>query len=254
VDESTDAVVSSGTGTSGTFTTPDTVASGQGVAMVCTFTNEVKNPKIEVVKHASGTPAKAGDPITYTFTVTNTGNRPLTGVAVTDPLLGATAITCADTTLAVGAATTCTAASAYTVKQSDVEAGTVANTASVAATPPVGEGPAGSVTDTDTATVTIARTPMLKIVKSATGSPYVSGDQITYGFTVSNTGNVAVTGVAISDPLLSGVTCAATSLAPGASTTCTASAYPVTGADVTWAPCPPRRRTPARPRRTPTST
>ncbi len=232
VDEADDSVIASGTGATGTFTTPDTVATGQGAALACTFTNEVKNPGIEITKNASGSPTRAGDTISYSFTVTNTGNRPLTGIAVTDPLLGSTPITCAATSLAPGASTTCTPASAYTVLQSDVETGSVANTASVAATPPSGEGAAGSVTDTDSRTVTIPRTPMLKIVKAAGGSPYVAGDTITYTFTVTNTGNVVVTGVGVDDPKLSGVTCTPTTLAPGAGASCTADAYTVTAADV----------------------
>jgi uncharacterized repeat protein (TIGR01451 family) len=232
VNDDTDAVIASGSGASGSFTTPNTIATGQGVPIVCTFRNEVKSPRIEITKNASGNPTKAGDHITYSFTVTNTGNRPLTGVTVTDPLLGAATITCAGTSLAAGASTTCTASADYVVTQANVEAGSVVNTATVVATPPTGEGAAGSVSDTDGKTVTIDRTPRLKLVKTASGSPFAVGDQITYGFTVTNTGNVQVTSVGVSDPRLSGVTCAVTTLAPGDSTTCSAPAYSVAAADV----------------------
>ena len=232
VDTSTSSVLASGSGTSLTLTPPATGSDGKGADITCTFTNEAKAAAISLTKHASGTPTKAGDQIAYSFTVTNTGNRPLTGVTVTDPMLSSATITCAATALAVGESTTCAASPAYTVTQADVEAGKVANSASVAATPPTGEGAAGSITATDSKTVTIARTAQLKIVKTATGSPFAAGDQITYGFTLTNTGNVEVTGIGVSDPLVS-ATCVDTVLAPGASTTCSAPAYTVTPADVT---------------------
>ncbi|PKQ22848.1 MAG: hypothetical protein CVT65_11160, partial [Actinobacteria bacterium HGW-Actinobacteria-5] len=234
VDADTGTVLSggSGSGTSVALTIPATGSDGKGINITCTFTNEAKDAAISLAKHASGTPTKAGDQITYSFTVTNTGNRPLTGVTVTDPMLSAATITCASTSLDVGASTTCSASPAYTVTQADVEAGKVANSASVAASPPTGEGAAGSVTATDTKTVTIGRSAQLKLVKTASGSPFVAGDQISYGFTLTNTGNVEVSDVQVTDALLSGITCTDTVLAPGASTTCAGSPYTVTAADV----------------------
>ena len=48
---------------------------------------------------------------------------------------------------------------------------------------------------------------------------------------VTNTGNVTLTGVVVDDPKVGTVTCPVTTLAPGASTTCTAT-YTLTQADV----------------------
>ncbi|MEE8523415.1 MAG: hypothetical protein V3T72_05750, partial [Thermoanaerobaculia bacterium] len=61
------------------------------------------------------------------------------------------------------------------------------------------------------------------------------GDVIDYRFDVTNTGGATLTGVTVSDPLVASVSCPGghpiPSLAPGASTTCTA-AYAITQADV----------------------
>jgi len=190
-----------------------------------------KAASIKLTKTASGSPVKSGDTISYDFTVKNTGDYDLSDVALTDNLLSN--VSCPRTTLAAGATMTCSADD-YTVKQADVEAGKVVNTASVVATPPAGAGSAGSITSTDKATVNIAQTPQLKIVKTLlTGNPFKAGDQLTYGFTVTNTGNIQATGVGVNDSLLSGESCSPTTLAPGASASCTASAYTVTAADVT---------------------
>src|SRR6185437_15141623 len=58
------------------------------------------------------------------------------------------------------------------------------------------------------------------------------GDTILWSFDVTNTGRVTLTGVTVSDTRAGPVTCQATTLAPGASTTCTSTApYLITAAD-----------------------
>jgi uncharacterized repeat protein (TIGR01451 family) len=79
----------------------------------------------------------------------------------------------------------------------------------------------------------------LAIVKSADKSSVSTvGQVITYSFLVTNTGNVTMSNVVVDDTqlkpavaLTSGPTCPVTTLAPGASTTCTAT-YTVTQADL----------------------
>jgi uncharacterized repeat protein (TIGR01451 family) len=58
------------------------------------------------------------------------------------------------------------------------------------------------------------------------------GDQVNYTFVVTNTGNVTLDGISVSDPMLTGVTCPAATLAPAESMTCTADPYTVTEQDV----------------------
>ncbi|MFT3860586.1 GEVED domain-containing protein [Micropruina sp.] len=182
-------------------------------------------PGLTLHKQA-GTPSgnSAGDTIEYTFLVANSGNVTLTAITVTDVKVGE--VTCPGTELEPGDSMTCTAT--YTLTQADVDAGTVVNTASVTGTPPTGE----PVTTDDTVTTPIEQTPAISLVKSADVTGKVSqGDQINYTFLVTNTGNTTLTDVTLSDPMLSGVSCPADSLAPGESTTCTADAYTVTRAD-----------------------
>ena len=87
--------------------------------------------------------------------------------------------------------------------------------------------------NTDSETVTASQDPALSIDKTITsGSPYDSvGDVISYGYTVTNSGNVSLTGpVTVSDDKAT-VTCPAGGLAPGGFITCTAS-HVVTQADL----------------------
>ncbi len=161
-------------------------------------------PSIEVVKTgALADDAVAGDAVTYSFTVTNTGNVTLTGVGLSDPLLGGnvalTGWTGAVGTLAPGASVTATRS--YTLTQANVDAGSIANTATATGTPPTG----AAVTGADTVTVDLAPAPELTVVKTGSlDDDAVEGDTVTYSFTVTNTGNVTLTGVGLNDPLLGG--------------------------------------------------
>lgn len=179
--------------------------------------------------------ADPGETIDYSFALRNTGTVTLTGVAVSDPRAGA--VSCPATSLAPDAAMTCTADAAYPVTQADIVAGGVTNTATATGTPPAGVPPITDPTDTvDTPTAVAG--PGLHLTKTATltdanGDGLADvGETIRYAFTLLNTGNITLTGVSVADPKAGPVTCAATTVAPGQTTTCTAAPYRVTDADV----------------------
>ncbi len=174
----------------------------------------------------------AGDSIVYTLSAENTGNVTLTDVTVTDPLLGGE-VDCAATTLAPGRSTACDPVT-YVLTQADVEAGEVVNTARVVASPPLGD----DVDDTAGTRTPVDREPVLELDKRA-GDVQVgadgridAGDTIAYSFTVLNRGNVALTDVTVTDPLVGAVTCPTTPVEPGRSVDCTADPYVLTQADV----------------------
>ncbi len=211
-------------------------------------TSSLPSPAVSVEKTATVAPAgdqnavKVGDTIQYTYAVTNIGNVDLASVVVSDPSAGT--ITCptpAPPGLAPGAAETCTATGVYTVTQSDVDAGAVTDTATAIGTDDAGDVSAPS--NPSTATVlTVTGNASVSIAKSATVSPVADqsavnvGDAIQYSYTVTNTGNITLTSVVVSDPTAGSVSCATPAppgLAPGASETCTAdSPYTVAQADV----------------------
>jgi len=68
-------------------------------------------------------------------------------------------------TLAPAASETCTATTAHTISQADVDAGVVNNTATAQATPPGGPPIASGPSSTSTP---VNQSPMITIVKSAT--------------------------------------------------------------------------------------
>jgi hypothetical protein len=182
-------------------------------------------PGIELKKSAFPTAYDAaGETITYSYLVANTGNVTLHGVTVADDRLGT--ITCPATQLAPGKSMTCEAA--YAVTQADVDAGQVANSAVVTGQPPTGPPVAGG----DTAVVTAVHLPGIDLDKTAFPARYTkSGERIAYAYTVTNTGNVTLHGVTVADDRLGTVACPLSELAPRASMTCEA-VYQVTQADV----------------------
>ncbi len=185
------------------------------------------NPAIDLEKTVSGPePLMAGDVISYSFVVTNAGDTTLTNVTVTDPLPDLSAIACPDTTLAPAAVMTCTAT--YTVTPADVASGFVANTATVTGDPPT---PLAQVSAQDSATIPPEQLRRIELEKTASAPD--SNGEVTYSFEVTNTGNVTLSSVTVTDPLpgLSTISCPGTTLAPTISMTRTAT-YPLTQADV----------------------
>ena len=230
--------------TTNTATATGSSPAGTPVQAQDDWTVTVIDPAITIDK--SG--ILAGDTITYTFLVTNTGDVALDAVGVTDPLPGLGPITCDATTtlgalfagnstgsLDAGDAVECTAL--YTVDQTDIDAGQVDNTATVTGTPPVGP----DVDATDPATVSIQQTPEIEIVKDGTldiGADGIAtpGDVISYTFDVTNLGNVTLNGVTVTDPLITDIDCGGGdnvigTMAPTATVQCTGT-YLITQVDI----------------------
>src|SRR5690625_5254058 len=194
------------------------------------ITPVTQNPGIELDKAVTNTgPYELGADIEYSFTVTNTGDVTLTDVVVNDPLLGG-AVSCSPDTLAPSAAATC-GPGTYTITQADVDNGGVTNTATA-----TGKDPSDNdVTDSDSTSTELDRHPDIELVKEviSTGD-YGLDDEIEYRITATNTGNVTLFDVEISDPLLGALDCNPSqpaALAPGDELVCEGS-YTVTQDDV----------------------
>jgi uncharacterized repeat protein (TIGR01451 family) len=92
-----------------------------------------------------------------------------------------------------------TATATYILTQDDVNAGTVQNTGTAHGTPPGGS----AVTAEDTATVTVPSAPAITLTKTGSldaGSKGAAGDTARYAFSVTNTGNVTLHDVTVTDP------------------------------------------------------
>ena len=153
--------------------------------------------------------AEAGETIMYVFSVANMGTVELTDVIVTDPMVS---VLGGPISLAIGAIDTTTFTAIYTITQDDIDNGFVENQALV-----VGIGPDGiTVSDLsdhssyleNNPTVTVfCYEPSISLVKTGefndengNGASEV-GETISYSFIVTNTGDVALYDVMITDPL-----------------------------------------------------
>lgn len=210
---------------------------------VITRTPDILLNKVGTLNTGANGRADAGDTISYAFTITNAGQVTLTDISLTDILGGITILPSPTTkiaTLAPGAVDSTTFTGTYTLKQSDIDAGTFSNTATATGYPPIGS-PVSS-TDTDTQTGLSVPSLLLDKVITSGGTYNHAGAVIYYKYTITNNGNVALTGnsspdgyFTITDNRINGgaaFACGtATTLAIDASITCTHS-YTVTQADI----------------------
>ena len=194
--------------------------------------------------------------VTYSFVVTNNGGTALTSVGVTDTFTAPATdvvptISCPGTTLASGASMTCAACMRRWSPTSTAVRSTTPPRPPARRRPsaPITSAPSSaSVTATKSAGLTVTKTPAPTAVTTL-------GQVVTYTFHVTNSGNVTVNSIAVSDaqtapagPLTTAPSCPVTTLAPGASTDCTAT-YTVTQADLDNSTIKDRPPRPARIRR-----
>ncbi|WP_425562596.1 DUF7507 domain-containing protein, partial [Marinicella pacifica] len=165
------------------------VAGGPSLTVVKSMTNHDDVDGNSVVS--------VGDILTYTIVATNNGNVTLNNVVVTDTLINPSTITC--TTVAPG--DNCQLQGTYTVTQADVDNGQIINTGTGDSdeTPPVD----------DDHTVVVTSNPALETVKSLTNNAdednsgtVTVGDTLTFTIVVTNTGDVTLTQVTVTDNMI----------------------------------------------------
>lgn len=178
-----------------------------GADFTCVFTNLKLLPSYSVSKAQTSGPSPvvaAGNVISYTITVVNTGNQALTGLAIaSDSMLtpvGTVLLTPAyasgdansNSILDVGETWTYTVS--YTVTQAVMDAGgNLSNSVSVTTNE------AGLVR-ASSSTTAISVLPGLTVVKTAsTAGPVSAGQVITYTYKIKNTGNITIQGVGVSE-------------------------------------------------------
>jgi hypothetical protein len=142
--------------------------------------------------------------LTYTITIANTGNIPLTSPAITDTLSDGAALTLTSgPTLTSGDAAplnsldvseTWIYTATYAVTQAKINIG---NTITNQATFATAQAP---LVTSNIVSTTITRNPQLTILKTpSTSGPVGVGASIVYTFKVTNTGNVTMTNVLVTD-------------------------------------------------------
>src|SRR5258706_45040 len=138
--------------------------------------------------------ADAGETISYTFTVTNTGNVTLSNIFVTDPL---SSVTHGPTTLSPGQMDNTTFTGTYVLLQTDVDADQRLNTATVHFNNDTATTEIYTLTIHDALPISAS----ISIVKNGVWNDLNSdgnadaGETISYTFTVTNTGNVTLSNV-----------------------------------------------------------
>ena len=204
--------------------------------------------------NTDGITGGVGDEITYTFTVTNTGLVTLTGVTITDPLV--TIVGGPLASLAPGGVDSTTFTATYTITQTDIDNGSITNTATASASDP-NNNPVTDLSDdpnepanvdteadgepddptivplTQTATIELTKTAGALADTNTDGITGGLGDDITYTFTVTNTGNTTLTDITITDPLVTITGGPIATLTPGDSDSTTFTAtYTITQTDI----------------------
>ena len=162
-----------------------------------------------VVKATADTPTAAGQTLTYTFDVNNTGNVTLTDINLTDAKCAAAPVYSSGdadgntSVLAVGE-TQVYSCTSIAVTQAEMDAGEVYNEVSVEATPPTGTTPpveANLTTPVDPASLVpgISLEKIGMFVDENNDGYADVGETVSYEFNITNIGNVTLYDVNLTD-------------------------------------------------------
>ena len=167
-----------------------------------------------------------GDVLTFTVTVTNTGNIPLNNMTASDSMISPSSNNCG-TVAPLG---TCVLIGTYTVIAADALAGSFSNT---------GTGDSDETPPVDDVVITpVGGTPSLSTAKALTNNAdgdasgdVTQGDVLTFTVTVTNTGNIPLNNMTVSDSMISPSSNNCGTVAP-LGTCVLIGTYTVTAADV----------------------
>jgi uncharacterized repeat protein (TIGR01451 family) len=183
----------------------------------CTLTVAVLTPGLIISKTASTSTAVPGQVITYTITVTDSGQTPYTGAAFTDSLsdviddaaynnnasatAGMVSYSSPNLTwtgnLAVGGSATIT----YTVTVSNPDTGNMILANTVTSTTPGSNCPSGGADPRCSVTVPVVNSATLTFTSATNVSAAAQGGVVAYTVTVANSGLSAYSGAAFTLPL-----------------------------------------------------
>ncbi len=173
----------------------------------------------------TGPTIAVGDPVQWTYEVTNTGNVSIVAFTVTDSDPGVSVVCPSVGLILPGESVTCQASGT-------AQPGQYTNTATVDALDFFED----EVSDTDPSHY-FGEQPAIVIEKStngvdadqAPGPNITEGELVTWTYVVTNTGNVDLVDLTVTDDKIGTIPCPSATLAIGASVTCTAQGTAVTG-------------------------
>ncbi|WP_054252861.1 S-layer homology domain-containing protein [Neofamilia massiliensis] len=170
------------------------IINGADVKFVGTWTFKEKKSDFTITKTVDKTTyEKAGEVLTYTVTVKNTGEKDLTGLIISDDK---TTFENPTFNLTLKEKTK-TFTYKYTVTEADVKAKKVTNTASVKLEED------GEPKEASTTSTLIEKNSDFTVTKTVDKATYEkSGEELTYTVTVKNTGEKKLTGLKITDNLV----------------------------------------------------
>jgi len=151
---------------------------------------------MDVAKTPSPAEANVGETITYTYTVKNTGTVSIKGLKLSDNKLKEIQMDKSD--LAPG--DTATGSATYIVSESDLP-GPLTNVVTATAKDAAGR----DVTGSATAEVPLTYSSSITVAKTASPAEASVGDAVTYTYTVTNTGDVTLKGLALTDDKLGNI-------------------------------------------------
>ena len=201
-----------------TSAAPGSACPAGATATPCRSTVSVLTPALTITQAASPATAAPGQQVTYTVTVTDSGQTPYSGATVTDPLSGVIDDAAYDNDAAVTGTGTVgyaspdltwtgnlnpgdTATITFTVTVNNPDTGDTSLASTLTSTTPGSNCGTGSTDPRCAVTIILVGVDTLTFTQSTAASTTAPGSVVHYTVTVANSGVSAYTGATFTDPL-----------------------------------------------------